>query len=138
MNRPLGSSGGSFGYRLPHSGVIVTLEDGSTWLVHKGKIHIIKVPPFQSYLQLKFVIRTGQDYSRGSSGCQAVVTYDRYMSSAWCEVDRATCRQRHRLGSYVQKAGCQYYLFFDNCLDAARRMMSLCRRRPSGGWWSGR
>ena len=118
----------------------MTLEDGSTWLVHKGKIHIIKVLPFQSecYLQLKFVICTGQDYSRGSSGCQAVVTDDRYMSSAWREVDRATCRQRHRLGSYVQIAGCQYYLLLDNCWNAARRMMSLCKRRPSGGWWSGR
>ena len=137
MDRPLGSSGGSLGYGLPHSGVIVTLEDGSTWLVHKG---IIKVPPFQSarfHLQFKFVILTGKDYSQGSSGCQAVVTDDRHMSSAWREVDRATCHQRHRLGSYVQKAGCQYNLFFDNCWDAVRRMMSLCRSRPSGGWWSG-
>ena len=48
MNRPLGSSGGSLGHGLPHSGVIVTLEDRSTWLVHKGKMHIIKMPPFQS------------------------------------------------------------------------------------------
>ena len=61
MNRPLGSLGSSFGYRLPHSGVVVTLEDGSTWLVHKGKSYyqhgwFIKVrfissrcmPPFQS------------------------------------------------------------------------------------------
>ena len=46
MNRPLGSSGGSLGHGLPHSGVIVTLEDRSTWLVHKGKMHIIKMPPF--------------------------------------------------------------------------------------------
>ena len=38
MNRPLASSGGSLGYGLPHSGVVVTLEDGSTWLIHKGKI----------------------------------------------------------------------------------------------------
>ena len=138
---PTWSSGGSLGYGLPHSGVIVTLEDGATWLVHKGKIHIIKVPCFQStwfHQQFKFVTLTGQDYSRGSSGCQAVVTDDRYMSRAWREVDRATCRQRHRLGSYVQKAGCQYNLFFDNCWSAARRMMSLCRSRPSGGWWSGR
>ena len=30
MDRPLGSSGGSLGYGLPHSGVIVTLEDGAT------------------------------------------------------------------------------------------------------------
>ena len=34
MNRPLGSSGGSFGYCLPHSGVVVTLEDGSMLTKH--------------------------------------------------------------------------------------------------------
>jgi len=86
------------------------------------------------------VIIVGNDYSQGSSGCQAVVTDDRYMSSAWREVGRATCSQRHRLGSYVEEAGCQYNLFFDNCWNAASRMMNLCRRRPSsgGGWWSGR
>jgi len=86
------------------------------------------------------VIIIGNDYSQGSSGCQAVVTDDRYMSSAWRVVDRATCSQRHRLGSYVEEAGCQYNLFFDNCWNAASRMMNLCRRRPSSGgwWWSGR
>ena len=28
----------NLGYGLPHAGVVVTLEDGSTWLVHKGNI----------------------------------------------------------------------------------------------------
>ena len=53
MERPLGSSGGSLGYGLPHAGVVVTLEDGSTWLVHKGKTWIqlhtaLQLPPSQS------------------------------------------------------------------------------------------
>ena len=34
MDRPIGGILGS----LPHSGVVVTLEDESTWLVHKGII----------------------------------------------------------------------------------------------------
>ena len=48
MDRPLGSSGGSLGYGLPHSGVIVTLEDGATWLIHKGKSIPSKLSRFQS------------------------------------------------------------------------------------------
>ena len=53
MERPLGSSGGSLGYGLPHAGVVVTLEDRSTWLVHKGKTRIqlrtaLQLPPSQS------------------------------------------------------------------------------------------
>ena len=105
--------------------------------------HIIKVhscmPPFQSawfhlHFKLVILIHAGKDYSEGSSGCQAVVTDDWCMSSAWREVDRATCHQRHRLGTYVQKAGCQYKLFSDNCWIAARRMMNLCRSWPSSGW----
>ena len=36
MERPLTSSGGSLGYGLPHSEVVVTLEDRTTWLIHKG------------------------------------------------------------------------------------------------------
>ena len=34
MDRPIGGPLG----QLPHSGVVVTLEDESTWLVHKGII----------------------------------------------------------------------------------------------------
>ena len=140
MDRPLGSSGGSF-YTLPHSGVVVTLEDGSTWLVHKGirsnlipilyhawLWHISLILGVHTFTCKPLVIIiVGKDYSRGRSGCQAVVTDDRYMSSLWRVVDSATCNQRHRLGLYVQKAGCQYNLLSDNCWNAARRMMSLCR-----------
>ena len=109
-----------------------------TKVSHIIKVHaclLFKVHDFICSLNLLY-LHAGKDYSEGSSGCQAVVTDDRYMSSAWREVDRATCRQRHRLGTYVQKAGCQYNLLFDNCWNAARRMMNLCRSWPSSGWWS--
>ena len=87
------------------------------------------------HLQL-IVILIGQDYAQGSSGCQTVVTDDRYMSSTWREVDSATCHHRHRLGSYVEEAGCDYNLLCDNCLNAATQMMNLCRRQ-SGRWLAG-
>ena len=124
MERPLGSSGGSAGYGLPHSGVVVTLEDGSTWLVHKGKI--IVMPAHSACFHLQTSCYVGQDYSQGSSGCEAVVTDDAHMSSAWRMVESATCTTRHRLGNYVQEAGCQYRLFTDNCWHASTRMMNLC------------
>lgn len=108
--RPL-MSGGSSGYhgswpwqfvamalRLRHEGVVVTLQNGSRWLVQKG-----------------------DKYGNAS---QTVVLRASYMSRKWKKVQSKRV-SRSRLGDYVRAGGKYYSLWRDNCQHAAKRMMRL-------------
>ena len=81
-----------------HSGVVVTLENGERWLVHKGS-----------------------EYSKVSD---TVVVNAKWMSSNWT---RTSIKHVYhsRVVDYVRAGGATYNLFSDNCHDASRRMMRL-------------
>uniref|UniRef100_A0A8C2FJT9 Uncharacterized protein n=1 Tax=Cyprinus carpio TaxID=7962 RepID=A0A8C2FJT9_CYPCA len=80
-----------------HSGVRVTLGDGIKWLVHKG-----------------------DGYGISS---QTVVVADRHMSSNWKIVETKDFRGSKTVSDIVKAGGTDYKLLFDNCHDAADRMM---------------
>uniref|UniRef100_A0A8C5B3V0 Uncharacterized LOC115545538 n=1 Tax=Gadus morhua TaxID=8049 RepID=A0A8C5B3V0_GADMO len=96
MRRPLGSTSFQFG-PLSHSGVKVTLRDGSTWLVHKGD-------------------------GFGISS-QTVVVDARHMSTSWQILETKDFRGTKTVGDFVRAGGSDYSLLFDNCHFGADRMM---------------
>uniref|UniRef100_A0A3B4X359 Uncharacterized protein n=1 Tax=Seriola lalandi dorsalis TaxID=1841481 RepID=A0A3B4X359_SERLL len=93
MKRPLEGTSSWLG-PISHSGVRVTLEDGTKWLVHKG-----------------------DGYGRSS---QTVVTDAQHMSRAW-EVNFEGTK---RVSDFVSAGGSNYNLFTDNCHLGSRRMMN--------------
>jgi len=96
MKRPL--EGMSFRVGpLSHSGVRVTLADGSKWLVHKGD-------------------------GFGVSS-QTVVVDARHMSSDWTVVETKDFRGSKTVSAFVRAGGTDYSLIFDNCHLGAGRMM---------------
>uniref|UniRef100_A0A665SU52 Uncharacterized protein n=1 Tax=Echeneis naucrates TaxID=173247 RepID=A0A665SU52_ECHNA len=95
MKRPLEGASSWVG-PLSHSGVRVTLEDGSRWLIHKG-----------------------DGYGRSS---QTVVTDARHMSSAW--EDKVNFQGSKTVSDLVRAGGANYNLFTDNCHLGSRRMMN--------------
>ncbi|KAG8010911.1 hypothetical protein GBF38_013735 [Nibea albiflora] len=97
MKRPLGSSSFMIG-PISHSGVRVTLADGSRWLIHKGN-----------------------NYGVSS---QTVVTSARHMSSDWRVVKVGDFQGRKTVGDFVATGGSDYDLLFDNCHWASIRMMN--------------
>ncbi|CAL8299279.1 uncharacterized protein LOC115545538 isoform X1 [Gadus morhua] len=96
MRRPLGSMSFQLG-PLSHSGVKVTLRDGSTWLVHKGD-------------------------GFGISS-QTVVVDARHMSTSWQILETKDFRGTKTVGDFVRAGGSDYSLLFDNCHFGADRMM---------------
>ncbi|KAM9404578.1 uncharacterized protein ACWYII_028359 [Salvelinus alpinus] len=95
MRRPLEGMSFQVGV-LSHSGVRVTLADGSQWLVHKGD---------------GFGIST-----------QTVVVAARHMSRDWKKVETKNFRGSKTVSDFVKAGGTDYSLIFDNCHDAAGRM----------------
>uniref|UniRef100_A0A667Y7R9 Uncharacterized protein n=1 Tax=Myripristis murdjan TaxID=586833 RepID=A0A667Y7R9_9TELE len=81
---------------LSHSGVRVTLEDGSQWLIHKGN-----------------------EYGKSS---QTVVVDARHMGPRW-RVRRRHWTSPGTVGDLVAVGGSRYNRFFDNCHLASRRIM---------------
>ncbi|XP_037392307.1 uncharacterized protein LOC119262934 [Pygocentrus nattereri] len=96
MRRPLEGMSFQAGL-LSHSGVRVTLEDGTKWLVHKG-----------------------DGYGISS---QTVVVDARHMSSSWKIIETKNFRGSKRVADFVKAGGTDYSLIFDNCHDASGRMM---------------
>lgn len=96
MTRPLKGVTFQVG-KLSHSGVRVTLEDGTKWLVHKGD-------------------------GFGISS-QTVVVAARHMSNTWTIVETKDFRGSKTVSDFVKAGGTDYRLLFDNCHDAADRMM---------------
>ncbi|KAM6968125.1 uncharacterized protein FYW47_006828 [Aplochiton taeniatus] len=96
MKRPLDHMSSEFGL-LSHSGVRVTLEDGTQWLVHKGR-------------------------GFGISS-QTVVVDAHHMSSAWRIVKTQNFQGSKTVSDFVKAGGSDYSLIFDNCHLGARRMM---------------
>jgi len=81
-----------------HCGVIVTLEGGQRWLVHKGN-----------------------EFGQAS---ETVVVNPSFMSSAWSPSVYKTIRSS-TVGDYVKAGGPSYNTVFDNCQHACNRMMRL-------------
>ncbi|XP_056114427.1 uncharacterized protein LOC130090838 [Rhinichthys klamathensis goyatoka] len=96
MTRPLEGMSFQVG-KISHSGVRVTLEDGTKWLVHKGDGYGIST--------------------------QTVVVDARHMSSNWKIVETKNFRGSKTVSAFVKAGGTDYKLLFDNCHDAADRMM---------------
>uniref|UniRef100_A0A3Q0TAM8 LRAT domain-containing protein n=1 Tax=Amphilophus citrinellus TaxID=61819 RepID=A0A3Q0TAM8_AMPCI len=103
MNRPLYilsepfQLGPSQWVPISHSGVRVTLDDGSQWLIHKG--------------------------SGFGLSSQTVVTDARHISSAWQTVREREFHGSKTVSDFVGAGGPNYDLLYDNCHDGADRMM---------------
>ncbi|KAI3360886.1 hypothetical protein L3Q82_012899 [Scortum barcoo] len=96
MKRPLEGTSFVLG-PLSHSGVRVTLRDGTRWLIHKGG-----------------------NYGISS---QTVVTDARHMSPGWTIVKTADFEGRKTVSDFVAAGGSDYSLIFDNCHMGSNRMM---------------
>ncbi|KAM4601309.1 uncharacterized protein ACJ7VT_021080 [Polymixia lowei] len=97
MKRPLEGMSFRLG-PLSHSGVRVTLADGSRWLIHKGD-------------------------GFGISS-QTVVVNASHMSSDWTVVETKNFRGTKTVSDFVSAGGSNYQLIFDNCHFGAGRMMN--------------
>ncbi|KAM9722882.1 uncharacterized protein ACNS7B_018458 isoform 5-T6 [Menidia menidia] len=97
VRRPMGSSSSAIG-PFSHTGVRVTLDDGSQWLVHKG-----------------------DGYGVSS---QTVVTDARHMSSDWKTIKTREFGGTKTVSDFVKAGGPNYDLLFDNCHLGSRRMMN--------------
>ncbi|XP_062402096.1 uncharacterized protein LOC134092927 [Sardina pilchardus] len=95
MTRPLSGMTVQIG-PLSHSGVRVTLEDGTKWLVHKG-----------------------DGYGISS---QTVVVHARHMANNWKIKETKNFRGSKTVSDFVRAGGTDYSLMFDNCHDASGRM----------------
>uniref|UniRef100_A0AAZ3QZ36 Uncharacterized protein n=1 Tax=Oncorhynchus tshawytscha TaxID=74940 RepID=A0AAZ3QZ36_ONCTS len=95
MRRPLEGMSFQVGV-LSHSGVRVTLADGSQWLVHKGD-------------------------GFGISS-QTVVVAARHMGRDWKAIETKNFKGSKTVSDFVKAGGTDYSLIFDNCHDAAGRM----------------
>ncbi|KAF4087445.1 hypothetical protein AMELA_G00070850 [Ameiurus melas] len=96
MTRPLDGMNFQAGI-LSHSGVRVTLADGTKWLVHKG--------------------------DRFGISSQTVVVDARHMSNNWKIREIKNFRGSKTVSDFVKAGGTDYSLLFNNCHDAAGRMM---------------
>ncbi|XP_078027410.1 uncharacterized protein LOC144464452 [Epinephelus lanceolatus] len=95
--RPIRSLRFAYG-PISHSGVKVTLEDGSQWLIHKRD--------------------TGTD-------SQMVVTSAENMSSKWKSVETKEFNGRKTVGDFVKAGGDAYDVRRANCHHATDAMMNL-------------
>uniref|UniRef100_A0A671Y5T5 Uncharacterized protein n=1 Tax=Sparus aurata TaxID=8175 RepID=A0A671Y5T5_SPAAU len=96
MKRPLAGLPIMWG-PISHSGVRVTLANGSRWLIHKGK-----------------------GYGVSSD---TVVVNARYMSREWRAVMEGNFRGRKTVANFVATGGSRYHWLFDNCHWASIRMI---------------
>ncbi|XP_053095912.1 uncharacterized protein LOC128320236 [Pangasianodon hypophthalmus] len=96
MTRPLEGLSFQAGV-LSHSGVRVTLADGTKWLVHKGD-------------------------GFGISS-QTVVVDARHMSRSWKIRETKNFGGSKTVSDFVKAGGTDYSLLFNNCHNAAGRMM---------------
>ncbi|KAG9276294.1 uncharacterized protein LOC125802347 [Astyanax mexicanus] len=96
MTRPLEGMSFQAG-KISHSGVRVTLEDGTKWLVHKGNGYGIS--------------------------SQTVVVHARHMGSNWKIIETKNFGGSKTVSDFVKAGGTDYSLIFDNCHDASGRMM---------------
>uniref|UniRef100_A0AAY4CEL6 Uncharacterized protein n=1 Tax=Denticeps clupeoides TaxID=299321 RepID=A0AAY4CEL6_9TELE len=96
MKRPLTGMSFQLG-PLSHSGVRVTLADGSKWLVHKG-----------------------DGYGISS---QTVVVDARHMNKDWKIIETKDFQGSKTISDFVKAGGTDYSLIFDNCHFASGRMM---------------
>ncbi|KAI5106055.1 hypothetical protein C0J45_3752 [Silurus meridionalis] len=96
VTRPLDGQSRERGI-FSHSGVRVTLEDGTKWLVHKG----------------------------GGYGISSdtVVVDDRHMSDKWTTRETKNFEGTKTVSDLVEAGGTKYKLLSDNCHSASRRMM---------------
>ncbi|XP_036931745.1 uncharacterized protein LOC119006780 [Acanthopagrus latus] len=96
MKRPLEGTGFVAG-PISHSGVRVTLANGSRWLIHKG----------------------------GGYGVSSdtVVVNARHMSRDWRVVKEGNFLGRKTVADFVATGGSDYNFLFDNCHWASIRMM---------------
>ncbi|XP_041843292.1 uncharacterized protein LOC121641292 [Melanotaenia boesemani] len=97
MRRPKGSNPSAVG-PFSHSGVRVTLGDGSQWLIHKG-----------------------DGYGISS---QTVVTDAQHMSSAWEPISTRDFQGTKTVSDFVKAGGPNYNVLLDNCHLGSRRMMN--------------
>ncbi|XP_063071391.1 uncharacterized protein LOC134462342 [Engraulis encrasicolus] len=96
MTRPLKGTSFQVGL-LSHSGVRVTLADGTKWLVHKGDGYGLST--------------------------QTVVVHARHMSDNWKIIETKNFGGSKTVSDFVKQGGTDYSLIFDNCHDASGRMM---------------
>uniref|UniRef100_A0A8C4STE0 Uncharacterized protein n=1 Tax=Erpetoichthys calabaricus TaxID=27687 RepID=A0A8C4STE0_ERPCA len=82
---------------LSHTGVRVTLSDGSQWLIHKGS-----------------------GYGKSS---ETVVVDAKHMSHEWKVIETKDFEGTRTVSDFVKAGGSYYNLLIDNCHDASRRMM---------------
>lgn len=82
-----------------HCGVVVTLQNGQRWLVHKGN-----------------------EYGQAS---ETVVVGASNMSPVTWTKQREKRVSRSRVTDYVSAGGREYSLLFNNCIHACNRMMNL-------------
>ncbi|XP_060776888.1 uncharacterized protein LOC132886347 [Neoarius graeffei] len=82
---------------LSHSGVRVTLDDGTKWLVHKGD-------------------------GFGLSS-QTVVVKAEHMSKKWRVEETKNFQGSKTVSDFVRAGGTDYSLLFNNCHHGAKRMM---------------
>ncbi|XP_078027414.1 uncharacterized protein LOC144464455 isoform X2 [Epinephelus lanceolatus] len=97
MKRPLDGTSVVLG-PISHSGVRVTLADGSQWLIHKGG-----------------------NYGISS---QTVVVRATHMSSDWRVVATRDFQGTKKVADFVADGGSDYSFIFDNCHLGSRRMMN--------------
>ncbi|XP_047455613.1 uncharacterized protein LOC125016898 [Mugil cephalus] len=96
MQRPLDGWPFKLG-DISHTGVRVTLRDGSQWLIHKG-------------------------HNAGISS-NTVVTDARHMSSKWSTLSTRDFQGSRTVSDFVGAGGPNYNLARDNCHMASDRMM---------------
>ncbi|CAK6978122.1 hypothetical protein L3Q82_012899 [Scomber scombrus] len=97
MKRPLAGTAVIIG-PISHSGVRVTLADGSRWLIHKGG-----------------------GYGVSS---QTVVTDARHMSPDWRLDKTKNFHGRKTVSDFVRVGGSEYSFWVDNCHMGSNRMMN--------------
>ncbi|XP_078108140.1 uncharacterized protein LOC144519111 [Sander vitreus] len=131
MKRPLESTSFEIG-PISHSGVRVTLANGSQWLVHKQK----------NCFKSNDVVASTRDMSSNGKGLvikgnkcinnyvnkygnssDTVVISAQHMGSNWTVVETKDFQGTKTVGDFVQDGGSEYDLIFDNCHLASRRMM---------------
>uniref|UniRef100_A0A8C4SYA7 Uncharacterized protein n=1 Tax=Erpetoichthys calabaricus TaxID=27687 RepID=A0A8C4SYA7_ERPCA len=82
---------------LSHTGVRVTLKDGSQWLIHKGP--------------------------RFGKSSETVVVDAKHMSSDWKVIETKDFQGSKKVADFVEAGGSNYNIIFDNCHLGSRRMM---------------
>lgn len=83
----------------PHSGVVVTTENGDRWLVHKGKGY--------------------------GDSTRTVVTNAKHMSGVWKSGGSQPAQSGTKVADYVKAGGQNYNAAFNNCNHASKRMMNV-------------